>query len=1054
MNTSSPGCPACSAPVPPGARFCPECGARIEIASGERRILTIVFAQVVGGAGADGDLEEHRRATATVADAVSAVIDRFGGSVDKVMTDTIMAVWGAPTAHEDDPERAVRAALEMRRLAEGGSLGEVGVRIGITTGEAIWTPVGPTGAFTALGDAVNTAARLEQAAPVGDILVGAPTAEAIGNTLTFEPVPPIEAKNKSDPLIAFRAIDIATAQVDGGDAGRSPFIGREAPLGQLRDRWQRAIDTRKPAQILVQGAPGIGKSRLVREFVSALGPEVRVLRGHCLAYGEGITYWPIIEMIKAEAGILVNEDESTMSSKLGAFLEGLDIADPQEQRLVAVALANLIAAPRTPRGTYSAANVSKGELHAGVRRLVERLAEERPTILIFEDLHAAEKALLDLADAIAAATAPVAIVGTSRPPEDETGARTGEAWEELPLDPLSAEHARALLGTLTGGSGDGLDPLLNGADGNPLFLEEIVRMARETGAIGSDGEVAPGAMRTMGVPASLNALIGSRLDGMSANARRIAGRAAVVGSIFWLGALDAKGHDADTIQAALDELAVRGIVRELPSSTIAGQREFAFKNNLFLDVAYARLPKGERARLHEACARWITGLGRRSEFVEFEAYHLEQACRLTKDLPGEAEPPLIAAAEALIASAERARGRQGVSEADRFLERALDISRDVLPEMTLEITLRRTKVQLSLGDIAGALEQLRACAATAEQMDRYDLRANALADLAQLTSMTSNDRALAWSYAQEASRLARELARPRLEVITRMREGDLHLDEGATEQAIDAYEEVIDRARHEIEDRSIEISASLRLATLLLNSGAFPRAERLLAKTLDLATEHGNLREQGITCTLLAAIKYFTGPHPEAVELAERGVRSFELSPDRMMHVQALDLLAKLALHDGDDGAALARAERARALAGASSVIGADLDALLVRILLRQQRFEEARVLADDLAARAEGGDAGASVPAMLTAAYVATADGDPERFAPRYEEAIAALRQAGARMDEAEALIAMGRALSRAGSLDAARVAFAEAAGIFGSSDATAMMDVIERELAALPNG
>src|SRR5437764_4602026 len=401
-------CSVCGTENPEQARFCLGCGNALADSppaaqpSEERKVITAIFVDLVGSTARSEQLdpEDVKALVAPYHARVRAELERHGGTFEKFSGDAILTLFGTPKAHEDDPERAVRAALAVRKaLAELNAEDEwldLHFRVGINTGEAlVMLDARPSeGEWSAAGDVMNTAARIEPAAPVDGILVGELTYRSTRDLFEYREADPIAAKGKSEPVPVWEVV----APRDGGAARatETPLVGREHELETAMEFCERTAAERTPAFATLVGPPGIGKSRLLAELVDRLRFDRSVHVGRCLSYGEGITYWPIEQILKGAAGILHDDDERTGSEKLGALLESLPTENRDDLRTIAAALANLLGEATTPAGTYSAAAITQAELHWGIRRLFELLAERRPTVIVIEDLHWAEPTLLDL----------------------------------------------------------------------------------------------------------------------------------------------------------------------------------------------------------------------------------------------------------------------------------------------------------------------------------------------------------------------------------------------------------------------------------------------------------------------------------------------------------------------------------------------------------------------------------------------------------------------------------------------------------------------------------
>ncbi len=492
-------CPSCGKENPEEARFCLACGSPVAEApappapagpSEERKLVTVLFVDVVGSTARAEQLdpEDVKSMLAPYHARAGAELERFGGRVEKFVGDAVLAIFGAPIAYEDDPERAVRAALAIKEgvadLNAQDAWLDLHIRIGVHTGEAlVMLDARPDqGEWTAAGDVMNTAARLQSSAPTDGILVGQETYNATRGVIEYRDHEPIAAKGKADPVQVWEVVGVLEGR--NVAAAAAPLVGRERELEQIWGVWERIEQARRPGLAAVVGGPGIGKSRLIAETAARLEERCDVFWGRCLSYGEGITYWPIVEILKQAARITHDDDETATSAKLGELLSGLATEDRDELRTMAAALANLIGVATTPEGTYSAEEIGQAELHWGIRRVLELVAARRPLVLVLEDLHWAEPTLIELVAALleGGEGSPMLLLCSARPEASETWPAffaDGENRSTVELEALGAGASEALLAELL--REKGLPPevaarVLENAGGNPLFIEETVSM--------------------------------------------------------------------------------------------------------------------------------------------------------------------------------------------------------------------------------------------------------------------------------------------------------------------------------------------------------------------------------------------------------------------------------------------------------------------------------------------------------------------------------------------------------------------------------------------------
>ena len=660
-------CTACGHENEPKAKFCSECGAKLAEtpprARTERKVVTVLFADLVGfTAQAERlDPEDVQAVLAPYHGRLREELERFGGTVEKFIGDAVMALFGAPVAHEDDPERAVRAALAIRDwIAEEGKLQ---VRIGVNTGEAL-VNLGArpeAGEGMAAGDVVNTAARLQAVAPPNGILVGETTYRATAHTIDYLEPMSVEAKGKEVPIRVWEAVQArARFGVDVAPRPTTPLIGRERELEQLKGSLTRARQQRSPELVTLIGVPGIGKSRLVTELFASIerGEQDSELiywrQGRSLPYGEGVSYWALAEIVKAHAGILETDSADDAEAKLTRALEGLIEEDAEWVR---VHLLPLI-------GQGSDASASREEAFAAWRRFFEALAERRPLVLVFEDIQWADDGLLDFIEHLAdwVRDVPMLILGTARLELLERrpawgGGKLNAAM--VALAPLTDEETAALISSLSERplmDAETQSALLERAGGNPLYAEQYIRMLAERKTAEE-------------LPESVQGIIAARLDSLPPDEKGLLQDAAVIGKVFWLGALDAT-------EQQLHALEQKEFVQRARRSSVAGQTEYAFKHLLVRDVAYGQIPRAERAAKHLRAAGWIESLGRPEDHAEMVAYHYLDALELARaaghDLGAIAEHARVALREA----GDRALGLNALDQAEMYYNEALGLAPD------------------------------------------------------------------------------------------------------------------------------------------------------------------------------------------------------------------------------------------------------------------------------------------------------------------------------------------------------------------------------------------
>jgi class 3 adenylate cyclase/tetratricopeptide (TPR) repeat protein len=1072
------GCPVCGSQNEIDERFCGQCGARLDgqapavpqeagatpqqTFAEERRLVSVLFADLAGFTSmSEGmDPEAVKTLAGHCADLMSEEVRRFGGTVSSVMGDAIMAMFGAPVSHEDDPERAVRAAVAMREriAAVEGAPKKLQLHVGINTGETMAGLMGPDEArdYTAMGDTTNTAARLMSAAPTGSIYIGRETYLATRHSVVCRPVDPVTAKGKAEPVPVWEVSEVAAVPTER-PVGTAPLVGRDAELMELQEVWAQVQRESRPALAALLGPPGIGKSRLLREFLERRVGARAVLRGRCLPYGEGITYWPVIEMLKGSAGILHDDDPAATSGKLGALIEGLPTDDQDELRTIATALATLVAVPSTPRGAYETTTITQGELHWGIRRLFELEAGSEPLVLLFEDLHWAEPTLLELLEhVVEEASSPLLLLGSARPELAESWAGVDSDGKRrlIRLQALSGQESESLIAALAPGrtlAGSPLDAVLRSAAGNPLFLEETVRMLTDAGMLDASGiHLEEG--KGVPVPGSIQGLIDSRLDLLPHDDRHLAQLASVGGLVFWSGLVGHLREGRDGVLDAMARLEVRDLVHAHPESSIADEREFEFKHALIRDVAYGRLPKKKRSELHARCADWVSGLpGSADDLVEIIAYHLESACTLARELgPGAPSPPLKLAADALSRAAEKAERREGTVEADRFYARALALVGGEEDEAVAELRLRRSRTLIALGRSKEATEILQRVADEAVPLGRLDLRGQALVGLANVFQKIGRATE-AKRYVTEAEAIALEVSDPRLQVRTAYESAEIRADfEGEVDTAVEQLGLGLSTAEG-MDDLALRIEGHLRMGTVLATAGRLGEAGVQLARCAELADRTGSYRDDARAAYLLAYVKYYLGQPDAAEGLATRAAEWLERTGDRYFEIQNFLLLSRFALTRGDvEGAA----GWVRHALPPSQVLGGwllvETNRYLVEVLVLQGSVEEAREVATIAAEAAPEEDAFARAGSLLARGLVEAAEGDAAAAASM-REALWLLEEQSVPIELAEARISCARALALQGDRAEARRLLEHARAPVQGTEARMLVTVADEMLAGL---
>jgi class 3 adenylate cyclase len=689
-------CSQCGVENPDGFRFCGGCGSQLAPAligeRRERRVVSVLFADLVGFTRRSErlDVEDVERFLAPYQALLGGCVDRTGGAVAKFTGDGVMAVFGGVLAHEDDAERAVRCGLMIRDgLAESESdAGDdrLRVRVGVTTGEALIS-LGASGSVDAVGDVVNTAARLESAAPVDGVLVDEWTFRATSRAIRYDDAAPVEAKGKSEAVAAWVAVEPRSI-VPEQQRDQLPLVGRDTEASMLRDALDRS--RREPSTQLasVIGEPGIGKTRLVEELFSYVGglPDlITWRRGRSLSYGEGVAFWALGEMVKAQAGILESDSADVAEQKLSEAVAGV-ILDERDRDWVARQLRPLVGLDALTSGGEG----SQVEAFAAWRRFVEAVAEDGPTVLMFEDIHWADDALLDFIELIAnrAGAVPLLIVCTARPELLERRERWGGGMtnaQTISLTPLSDEDTARLVGGLLDQlllPAEVQGTLLERAEGNPLYAQEYVRMLQDRELLVREAGGWTLAAEIIELPESLHGIIAARLDTLSAEEKVLIQDAAVVGKTAWVGAVCAlterSGWQAEELLHGLER---KQLVQRVRRSSIQGETEFQFGHALTRDVAYSQIRRADRAQKHEAAAGWIEQLaGQREDKAELLADHYTQALALRQAMGEDTTPIIPKARPAFAEAAKQASAVNASFAAARHYHAAIELTAADDPE--------------------------------------------------------------------------------------------------------------------------------------------------------------------------------------------------------------------------------------------------------------------------------------------------------------------------------------------------------------------------------------
>jgi class 3 adenylate cyclase/tetratricopeptide (TPR) repeat protein len=917
----------------------------------ERKLATVLFVDLVESTElvSANDPEVVRRRVTRFFESVSSCILSHGGTVEKFAGDAVMAAFGIPRSHEDDAERAVRAALAIMDAVK-----ELGLeaRIGVEAGEVVADDSDST---FATGEAVNIAARLQQVAAPGQILIGPSAYRLTLGCLETEEMGPLDLKGRTAPVWAWRAVKTVADQ-PWSRSGEAPLVGRDAELELLSNTFERTLRDRRAHLFTVYGDPGVGKSRLVREFVGGLDGAT-ILAGRSLPYGEGVTYWPLAEMVKSAAGIADDDPSEEALEKLRATCEIEAVAD-----LLGLA-SGILAAVEGER--------SREELAWAARAWAQKLAQAQPLVLVFEDIHWAEDPLLDLVEHLASwvRDAPLLLVCLARP--ELLDVRPG--WgggrvraTAIELEPLTVAESEELADALLAEHSldDALrDAVLEKAEGNPLFVEETIRMLAQ-----EDGHA-----RDV-IPDTLQALIAARIDGLPDPQKSLLQRASVVGRIFWPGAISALAPELD-VQALIDDLLLREFLLEERRSTISGERAYRFKHVLIREVAYASLSKSSRASLHECLAGWLREHAG-DELLEIRAYHLQQACDLHFELEGSCPPELSRdAASALESAGRRALSRESFSTARRLLVQSVEL------EPTLERRYYAARAALRLADFPAVAVEMQEVRARAEEAGDQGLQARALTALADATLYQESD----------ATR-ARELAERALELVADESHPQAHFEALVARSHVASWLGDLDGMLQTLEQalavavaagrKDLETYAAQGLAGAYVTDLELDRAEHLIERALDLAAESGSVRARAAAVSQSASLHLIREERSTAESEWEEAARLYEEIGDAHAVGKTKMMLGRVTEMRGEiDHAERLTREAIRILKpiGERGFL-CEAQRRLAQLLVTRGRLEEAEALA--LAARETVGpeDVASVISTTMTLGVVRAAQGrDPE---------------------------------------------------------------------------
>jgi len=987
-----------------------------------RKTVTIVFSDLKGSTalGEQLDSESLREVMTRYFDEMKAVLESHGGTIEKFIGDAVMAVFGLPRVHEDDALRAVRAAAEMKTaLAQlNGELEKTfGVRLanrtGVNTGEVVSGDM-TTGQRLVTGDTVNVAARLEQAAPELEVLIGEPTYRLVRDAVEVETVEPLELKGKAERVPAYRLIRVKSgtgrAETDGA------LIGRDEELGALRSAFAGASAEDACRVALVVGEPGVGKSRLTEELLGGLTSQARVLRGRCLPYGRGITFWPLVEIVRDAASLRDTDAPEIAREKLAALVPGTP--DVAERVASAVGLSD--------------AEFSLDELYWGTRKLLERLASERPLVVFVDDVHWAEDAFLELIEHVeGSAEAPLLILCAARPElfERRPAWREGPASIQVELEPLSeAETGQVIEDRLgKGGLPDQLrQRIVEAAEGNPLFVEQLLSMLIDEGLVSQEEGAwqATAELEELAIPGSIQALLAARLEVLTPEERAVLEPASVIGVEFEQEAVRELAPDGlhDRIEPVLDGLVGKRLIREMSSEPSGQPQRYRFHHVLIRDTAYQGLLKRTRAKLHERFVDWADRVNRdRDRELEYEevlGYHLEQTYNYLAELGplDEHGREIGARGSARLGSAgRRAFARGDMSASANLLRRATAL----LPEKEvarLELLPDLSEAMMEVGEFAWAEIYLDEALVTAKEIGDERLHADAVLTRLFVRHHAADDLG-AWSREVEV-----ESARliPMLEA----RKADAELAKAwrivaAVHATVCRWEETAIAQKQAIEHAR---AAGLRRQearttaayTLSLSEGPTPVPEGIELCREIIARGFADRQAEAVALCSLASLLALDGDFEQARELYRRARHLREDLGATVLAASTSLTSGRVELLAGDPAAAEAdlRRDDATLAAIGERYLRPVVLATLAQAVYVQQEHSEADELAVTASQLAAEDDVEAQALWRLVRAKVLSQRGDPLEAERLAREAVFALGESDAPLIRVEALIDLAEVL------------------------------------------
>ena len=1094
---ATPKCPGCGIENPPGTKFCPECGtaqgapaparpapapaaaapapapAPVTPAAApaptpqmpavqtaavaaavpptttqrqERKVVTAVFSDLTGSTamGEKLDPETVQTVMSRYFTRMSEILQAHGGTVEKFIGDAIVAVFGVPVVHEDDALRAVRACVEMRdamtemnkEFMERWGF-QLLVRTGVNTGEVIATDISQGDAFST-GDTMNVAARLEQNAPPGEILIGEATYRLVSHAAELEEIEPLALKGKSEPVPAWKVLTVQEGVQAISRRLDSALVGREQELKTMLDAFERAVNERTCQLFTVFGPAGVGKSRLTAEFISNVSSSATVLEGRCLPYGEGITFYPLGEAIKSAGGI--TDDDSVPDAR--RKMEELIGEDEDECSVISERLAAAIGLTDQSIGGH--------EILWAVRKLFEALARKKPLVVVFDDIHWAEATFLEMLEYLAGWTqdAPIFLLCPSRRELLETRPGWGSGapnMSTLVLEPLKTEDSEQLIANLLGQTGlprKAYDGIIAAAEGNPLFVEEMIRILIDDGALekrNGHWEMTSD-LDDLTVPPTIQALLSARLDKLKEPERAVIQRASVIGKTFWWGAVTELSPDdlRPQVGSHLQTLVRKELVTP-ERSTFPAEDAFLFGHILIRDAAYDGLSKMVRAQLHERFASWLEArMGDRVvEYEEILGYHLEQAANYHNELGSP-----VAMADAISERAalwlgragRRALARSDMPAAAKLLQRAADLFGDQDPRR-IELLLDLSDALKDMGELARAEEVyadgVRVLPSLGDR--RLQARFEILKAVLELhTGRADGAEGDTVHRAQNAIAVFEELGDELGLSQAYQLQAEVHWDEGEYVATEEALEKALVHAENASNDRERSKIMGWLVSTLFWGptntDEAIRRCEEILASAA------GDRLVEAKTVTILAGLRGMRGNFDEARELFQRG-QSIQTELGQNLSLAAgPQVSGMIEMLAGDPEAAereLRRGYRSLEEMGDKGFL-VTTAAFLARSLYEQGRYDEAEAFTRTSEDLAPSEDLTARGDWVSTRAKILARKGEFEEAEKLAREALAIFKEEAEVRDRADALMDLAEVLDAAGRTEDARPHLEEAMRLY----------------------